>query len=228
MPDTFTAAYVTAKNTLHPTSPWAWLLDADIDGTNGFFCTSHDASLSYGGKLYVPFPIQVGVLPRDAEGNMPIVQITVANATREIGVRLEAGGIIDRALHLRLVNVSDLTSCQDWGEWTVTNVPTLSLQGAVLEVGPYDLFEAPLPARRQQRRCDYVDYGGLECGYDLTLPNLISVAHPLFDPTNCDLGFETSNGCKMHGLNEVANARPKKHPGRFGGEPGITKGPARV
>lgn len=228
MPETVSAALNTKKDTLHCADPWAWLVQLDSDGTNGFFVTSHDASLSFGGKLYSPWPMAIGLITRDAEGNLPDLEITLSNAGREVGARLDNNEIMDRACHVYLVNVSDLTTSFDYGEWTVQN-GTITLPHAVLITGPYNLFEAPLPAVRQLRtRCAYVDYGGLECQYDTTLANLIAGTYPSFDPASCDFGLETPNGCKAHGANEVANGRPKKHPGRFGGCPGIPKGTARV
>lgn len=228
MPESISTILNAKKNTLHLSDPWAWLVELDSDGTNGFFVTSHDASLSFGGKLYVPFPLEVGTLSRDSEGNLPDLEVKVGNAGREIGARVDAGQIIDRVLHLRLVNSADLTTSVDWGEWTVQSI-SLVLPHAVLVCGPYNLFEAPLPAVRQFRsRCAYVDYGGLECQYDKTLPNGIAGSYPSFDPATCDFGLETPNGCRVHGHNEAANLRPRLHPGRFGGLPGIPKGPARV
>lgn len=226
MPDTLASALVTAKNTLHQLNPWAWLVEADADGTNGFYLVGYDASISYGGKLYEPAPIIVGVIEQSGEGDLPRIEITVGNAGREASTRLDNGELIDRSCLLRLVNTSNLTVHQDWGEWRIIEAQ-VRLQSVVFSLGPYDLIDSPYPAVRQHRsRCSKV-YGGLECQYDLTLPNNIAGTQPNFDPTKCDLGLDTDNGCIAHGDNEIANGRPRKHPGRFGGFPGIPKGPAR-
>ena len=227
MPETLASGYIDAKGQLHNLNPWAWLFEVDVDGTNGFLLTGHDVALSFEAKSWAPFPIKVGVLPRDKSGDVPSIEVTASNCGREVGSRLDQGGFRDRVVRLRLVNTNVLTSCIDWGEWTVQHAQ-LQLPHVVFQLGPYNLFEAPYPARRQNRtRCDYI-YGGLECQYDQTLPNAISGAYPNFDPNTCDYSLNGGNGCVVHGHNEVANLRPRLHPGRVGSHPGITKGSLRV
>lgn len=231
MPETLAPSYVVSKNEMHSLAPWAFLLRIDIDGTNGLFVCGHDATISYGGILYQPFPIGVEKITQDTEGNLPLLEVTLANIGREAAVLLEQDYIVDRPFaRLLLVNTDNLSDpAVPWGDHTVQDA-RVTLEGVVLSMGPYNLFETQLPSRRQNRnRCDYLpEYGGLECQYSLALANLISVAQPLFDPTSCDGGLDTSNGCVAHGDNEVANGKPRKHPLRWGAHKGIPKGPARV
>lgn len=227
MPETFTSALVTEKNKIHQLYPYVWLVEADLDGTNCIRIAGHDQSVSYDSKTWTPFPVMIGTLPRDAEGSLPLIDLTVSNVSREVAGYLESGGIIDRTVHIYLVNTNALTTGIDWGVWTVQRAQ-LQLPHAVFQLGNYNLFDAPFPARRQHRsRCD-VTYGGLECGYDTTLTNLVSGTYPTFSISSCDYTMDGGNGCRNHGHNEVANGRPRLHPARFGGEPGIPRGPARV
>jgi len=229
MPEVLSGSFVASKNAMHNQYPWAFLFEADLDGTNGIRIAGHDASISWNGKLWVPFPIIVASIPRDAEGDLPLIEVRIGNLSREVSAYLEADGIIDRIVHLYLVNTQNLAAAdkQDWGEWTVQDAQ-VNLEVAVLRIGQYNLFEAPYCNRRQHRsRCDLI-YGAGECGYLKTLPNLIAAAYPNFSPTTCDLTRDGGNGCRVHGHNEVANGKVRQHPNRAGFHAGIPKGPARV
>ena len=227
MPETFNSALITEKNTLRNIHPWAWLVEIDLDGTNGMRVAGHDESVSYASKTWSPFPIAVTSLPRDLEGSVPQFQIGVSNLSREIATYLDSGGIIDRKVHLYAVNTNTLTTSQDWGEMTVQSCD-LTLEVAAFILGPYNLFDAPYPPRIQTRtRCDKI-YGGAECLYSTSLPNLVSGTYPSFSTSSCDYTLEGSNGCRVHGHNEVANGRPRLHPRLFGAFRGIPKGPARI
>ena len=226
MPEIINSALVDKKNQMHNFAPFVWLFELDLDGTNAMRICGYDASLSWGGHVWSPFPIKIGILPRDAEANLPIIDATISNISREIGSYLDADGVVDRIWTLRLVNTEHLTVAIPWGEWTVQDAQ-LQLPHAVIRLGQYALIDAPLPARVQNRsRCDNI-YGADECGYPLAIANFIAGTNPLFDPTKCDLTLDGSNGCIVHGLNEQAAGKPKLHPKRWGAHPGIPKGPAR-
>ena len=227
MSETFNSALVTEKNKIHNLYPWVWLFEADLDGTSGFRAAGHDAAITYGGKTYVAFPISVSGIVRDDKGTLSRPTVTVANVSREVASYLDAGGITDRLVRIYLYNLNVAGYVVEWGDFTVQRA-AVTLATASFELGQYALFDVQFPARRQARgRCDDV-YGGVECGYNLALSNLISGSNPLFDPTTCDLTPEGSNGCRVHGDNEVAHGQPRQHPRRIGCHPGIPKGPARV
>jgi phage-related protein len=227
MADTLPASYIAAKNTLHATAPWVWLVEADRDGTNAIRLAGYDSAVVYGGNTYSAFPIGVGGITRDLDGNRQPLEITVSNVSREIGGLLEDGEFVGRTVKLLLVLSSDLTSAQDWGTWVVKGA-TVALDRATFALGLPGDASAQVPARRILRgRCDY-RYGDFECGYSTSLPNAISGTNPNFDPTTCDLTLEGENGCRVHGDNEVANGRARLHPLRHGACPSIPRGPARV
>lgn len=227
MPDPINSALVNAKNEAHSTTPWVWLFDVDLDGTSLLSVAGHDTAVTYNGRTYAAFPIAVSGLERNSLGDLPTPTVTVTNLSREIASYLESEGILDRRVRIYLINTVTESAVLEFGEWRVLDA-ALSLDAASFRLGVYQLFDAPFPSRRQMRgRCDHV-YGGVECGYDLTLTNLISASAPNFDIASCDYTLDGDNGCIKHGLNEVAHGRPKNHPKRFGGHIGIPKGPARV
>ena len=230
MAETISSAIVTEKNKIHNTSPWVWLVEADVDGTNAIRIAGYDAQVVYGGNIYYPYPIQIGAQDKNKEGTLHDLELTVANYEQVVAVYLEAGHLLGRKCTIRLLTEADLTTQVHESSYFIKTVTT-TLGSAQFVLGAYSLMAAQIPAVRFNRtRCRWV-YGGPGCEYDTTMANEISGTNPDFDITACDLelGSETSgNGCRAHGANEAANGQPKKHPLRFGGFPGIPKGPARV
>lgn len=231
MPETLPASYVAIKDAVHSIAPLVWLFKVDVDGTNAVRVAGFDVPITFSENgtpyVYSPFPVGLSGIVRDDSGSLPQPEFIVSNVTREIGARLEAGGIIDRICHIRIVNVNDSTASQDWGQWKVRG-GGVSLQAARFQIGVGALADAPFPAVRVMRgRCPYV-FGGLECGADPTLPNAISGTHPGYDPTTCTLLLEGDGGCRAHGANEAANGAAVLHPGRYGAFPSTPRGAARV
>lgn len=226
MTDTIPASFYVAKNERRSIYPFNWLFEIDRDGTNGFYLAGSDVAISYGGKTYNPFPIGVSGFDVDGESNLPTPQVVVSNVTREVALELEAGNVLDRTCRIYLWS-SQAGTAIDKGKWRIVKA-TATLTAATFSLAQYGLLDCQVPSIRQERgRCGYV-YGGSECLYRLNLPNLIAATAPAFDPTTCDLTLDGGNGCRKHGDNETANGLPRLHPDRFGGFPGIPKGPARV
>ena len=226
MPQNIDSSLVSLKNLLHSQNGWVYLFLIDLDGSNKATLVGHDTTVVHAGITYQAFPISLGSWNRDVDGNLSQPVVTVSNLSREMANYLEAGGLLDRRVRIYAKNLGS-TAVLEFGEWRVIEA-TINLDVATFRIGVYQLFDAPFPARRQFRsRCDY-QYGGTECAYQISLPNLISSTNPNFDGSTCDYTIGGDNGCRAHGLNEAANGQFKAHPARFGGFPGIPKGPARV
>lgn len=205
---------IAAKNQLHQTDGWRWLVDIDADGTNGYALTDGDVTVVYSGTTYQPYPFRIESIDAESDGSLPEVQMVFASVDGHIATRLGNGDVLDRRIRIRRVNLGDLTFAVDMGTWQALSA-ALDYQSATLVVGPYPLFDAPFPSVRQVRgRCPKV-YGGPDCGYDLTRAGALAT---------CDYGLETSNGCRAHGADELAAGVAVRHPARFGGFPGIPKG----
>ena len=226
MSESYASAIIVAKNQRRSIYPWVWLFKADIDGTNGLHLAGSDVAITYGGVSYSAFPIGISGLDVDAESTLPTPTVVVSNVSREVAQKMEAGELMDRTCQLYLYS-SEAALAIDKGAWRIVKV-TASLDVATFSLAQYGLMDCQVPARRQERgRCDYV-YGGTECRYQSSLSNLVAATYPEFAPTSCDLTLDGGNGCRAHGANEVAHGKPRLHPLRFGGLPGIPKGPARV
>lgn len=225
MPESWPSTYIAAKNELHSTAPWVWLLNIDRDGTNGFHLCGYDRQLTVGGVVHYPYPILFGTRSADSEGGLPELSVTVSNVDSQIAGYLEAGEIINRSCRVRLVNTGALTTPQSVGVYIVLDA-SVTLEAATFRLGVHAVLDAQFPAVRIFRgRCPY-EYGGRECAYDTTLSNASGAVG--FDPTTCDFTLEGSNGCRAHGLNERAHGIPELHPMRYGGFPSTPRGPARV
>lgn len=212
MPDSF-GVLVSAKNAIRQPSAWVWLFEVDLNGTDCLRVCDSDASFTYDSKTYVPFPIRLEGI--EVGENLPRPTLTVASVGDEAGAYLEAGGIVDRTVQVYLASRSDTSFAFDAGRWRVLDAQ-IGLDTVAMSLGPYDLLDAPFPARRQHRtRCDKV-YGSRDCGYDTTRAGAL---------TTCALSMED---CEAHGANEAAAGLAVRHPQRFGGFPGIPKGPARL
>lgn len=226
MPESINSELTTLKNLIHSQNGWIYLFLIELDGSNKAALCGHDTTVTHDGITYQNFPINIGSWTRDVDGNLAQPTVTVSNLSREMANYLEAGGLLDRRVRVYAKNLGS-SNVVEFGEWRIIEA-TVSLDVAIFRIGVYQLFDAPFPQRRQFRsRCDY-QYGGSECAYQISLPNLISSTNPNFDGSTCDYTIGGENGCRVHGLNEAANGQFKAHPARFGGFPGIPKGPARV
>ena len=230
MAESLNSTLVDEKNKIHSTAPWAWLFEvvlSDDPATDAIRVSGSHEQVTFDGNVYYPFPIQLSALARSKGGMISDLEVTISNVGGIIAPYLESGRLLDAVANVGIVHENDLSLRVNAGRFTVKNA-TLSASTAILALGLFNVFEAPLPAQRYNRtRCRFV-YGQAGCSYNTSLPNAISGSNPLFDPTTCDLGLETSNGCRVHGDNEVANGMQRLHPLYFGGFPGIPKGRARV
>lgn len=221
---------VTEKNKVTSTSPWIWLVEADVDGSNAVRLAAYDAQVTFESVVWYPFPIQIS--PPKTSGGAAVsgFDITISNAGRMAMAQLQAGNIVGRQLRLIAVHSDHLASGAKALEFLVlVQSATATEDSVTFNVGVTNPMTLPFPGERVQRtRCRFLkEYGSGRCGYDKSLSNAISGTNSDFDPTTCDgtLGQEASgNGCKAHGANEAAHGVAQIHPKRFGGFPGIPKG----
>lgn len=233
MPETLGASVVTTKNLLHSTSAWIWLFELDLGGTTGFRLCAHDQNVTVGSLLYIAFPMQMHIERRSASGELPNFEITIGNAGREIITYLEAGQVLDRTLRMKAVYSNDLATVIDFGRASVLSC-VVGTNTATLRVGSYLISQHEIPARVWMRgRCPYL-YAGAECAFAKTAALAWSgyaafvASHSGFNASSCDLTLDGANGCRVHGVMELAAGLPHHHPLRYGGNPSIPRGPAHV
>lgn len=237
MPQSLNSTTVAHKNELHQPQPWIWLYELDVTTTGGtltgFRVCSGNADVTVGGVLYRAYPVAIGIERRDINGQLPQVELTIGNVTRDIVAYLEAGNVLDRTMRMKAVYADDLTSVVEVGRMSIISA-RVAQTTAVLELGSYLTRDANIPARHWMRgRCPYL-YAGQECAFNRTAAlawsglAAFNAAHAGFSASTCDLTLDGTNGCTVHGALEASMGLYPAHPKRYGGTPSIPRGPARV
>jgi lambda family phage minor tail protein L len=199
----------------HNARAWVWvyeiLLEESVDATRPFRITSHNESVTIAGKTYQPYPVVHDVIAGDAQGNLPQFTLTVSNVSREANYYIEQAkglsgnrvtiGVFNRAAAL----TGDLVSFTLQVAGCSVTDTTVSLR---LQMPSFFEYAVP-PEIFVRGRCRW-RYKGVECAYRGALPT-------------CDKTLFGVDGCKIHGDDEENNNRPRLHPRRFGGFPGLQR-----
>lgn len=206
--------------------PWIWLYDVSVptDPPTRFRLTNFDQPLEHGlgsddePLVYSPCPITHGDIAESGEGDLPKLQLQVANDSQFLrSVLEEHDGLIGQRIVVRLVHIleiGDTAAAQRWdGEIVGVKV---THERVAWEVSALSIQQAAFPTQRYMRSHCRFRYGGPRCGYDLTNATL-AAAHP-----DCSKSLQA---CTDRGDTEeaVLGIAGRKHPQRFGGWPGIPR-----
>jgi lambda family phage minor tail protein L len=206
---------------------WVWLFEVEVPTSPAtrYRVTSHTTSIIFGSNSagedieYFPFPMQVGTMDQNKDGDLPEIQVAVSNVTREIGAAIETyDGLQGQPVVIRLVNMAHLV---DFNDQIPTNarVRSAKVTGDVVAftLSPYNLMQERVPRYRFLRdHCPYL-FGGDRCGYVI----------PATPGETVGTGFstcpKTRPACEERGDDEVARALARLHPERFGGWIGLPR-----
>ena len=197
-------------------SPWVWLYEIfaiqNATETKPFRVTSHDQDVVFESKTYRPFPIKHDAVQQDSKGNLPSVQLKVANVRRELNryVELADGGSTNDVRIIGLNKAALATA--DARIWTLQiKTASVTAQWVILRLGMPAFYQRPMPLGVYTRhRCEHAYKHPDTCAYAGTLPS-------------CDKTYNGADGCLVHGADEVMNGRPKMHPRRYGAFPSIPR-----
>lgn len=209
------------KNQLESELPFFWLFEIEVptDPPTRYRLTNYTRRVNFGTNSlgealsYYPFPIVHGGIEESSTGDLPSISITIANFSREISQALaDYDGLVGQPVVIRLVSAAELTNAQAQIREDAEILSGVAKGGVVVfTLSSGNLYERKLPPFRVSSvGCRHL-YGGIGCGYNLSLGTL---------PT-CSKLFEGENGCGEHGDDEVATGQTRKHPRRFGGFPGV-------
>ena len=221
-----------AKNELVVEEPFVWLYEIDVPAATpggsprALRLTNYSEALEYGTDslgdplTFSPFPISHGVIRSSQSGDIVAIQVTVGNATREIGELIDAfGGLVGEAVKVRLINIESIADPQAILVWrTRIADASLTTEGIGFELRPARLERAKVPGLRYSAiRCRH-EFGQPRCGY-------VILASP---GETVGTGFSTCartfSACEERGLDEAARSLQNRHPTpRFGGFPGIPR-----
>jgi len=161
---------------------------------------------------YYPAPITHSGIIESGSGDIPTIEVNVANLSLELAPRLEAaGGFIGQPAIIRVISALDPENTE--GTFRIDlEVVSASMTPlvATFSLGAYNLAKTNFPPYvHTKRHCRWAPFGSPECGYILGVGGAF---------TTC--GF-TLEDCRARGDDEVARGLVRQHPKRFGGKPGI-------
>lgn len=245
MSRTLHTSLVTAKNALHSTTPDIWLANVQIDASNSWNLARYQTNVTayegtsapYSAVTYYAFPWEFDVLEADNRGTLFSCMLKVSNVTREFMKLInESSDLSGKIVRLRLTRSDSLGDSSNATKFYldqklyILNVPEIDNRDVRFELGHYTLLIKRAPSQVYDRnRCRFV-FGSAKCAFPQGVTGTFTGAKDGFDlsqvsVSTCDLGLATPNGCRAHGALEKVAGLPVLHPRRFGGFPGIVKGP---
>lgn len=212
-----------ARN-LEASGALVWLFEVELATTPAtrLRITTNNESVQFGAALdgtvrvYSPFPMKIGVIDRQRDGDLPQITVAVANAKGVVIPFLELyRGLVGQAAVVQLVSLADLSnvsaSLRFDGEIIQTDVDG---EAVTFAVGAYNAEGMQFPKNRHvAEHCRHI-FGSAGCGYPLN--------HPLASFTTCP---RTYLACTDRGDDEEdVMGIVRQHPDRFGGFRGIPNG----
>lgn len=195
--------------------PTRYRLVANHDAVE-FMTDSQDNPLTY-----TPFPFAHDGIKLDGQGGNPQINLNVHNASLEFRLVVNAyRGFTGQPAVLRLINEGDLDtpSAQIRFDAKVVGV-SVDQDIVAFSLASANLYERLIPRRRYQaQRCRH-RYGGTDCGFPLSNPDIIANHPELL--TRCRKSLAA---CEDRGAAEEAEGLEVLHPLRFGAERGLYRG----
>lgn len=225
-------SFHTTKNALHGLEDLIWLYEVNVPPAAGetdnrvVRITNHSEDFEYGTTslgdpiIFEAFPVTVGEVRSVQSGDIVAIQVTVGNATREIGELIdEHRGLIDERVSILIIDPSDVANPQ-----AVIRISsrisdaTLTADAVAFDLRPTRLERAMVPGQRYSAVGCRFAFGGARCGYVI----------PSSPGDTVGTGFSTcprtESACTDRGLDEAARSLPNMHPHpRWGGFKGIPR-----
>jgi phage-related protein len=239
------SAIVQATGTLHSTSSYIWLYEVQVSDSTAFRLAANygdvtiyeGASSPYSAVTFQASSVEKPDIQKDNKGSLDRISIAVENVTLEVSSYLESNDLTDKRVRVLCVHSGNLGSTSVATPFVVSETyKVLSYEATNLvvkfELGHWSLYGKRIPQDRYLRTCRF-KFRGPECGFyvdiDASSTPALQIMKDGYDlnlvsKDECDLGFETTNGCKAHGALEKATGSVVYHPRRFGGFPGLVKG----
>lgn len=216
MSRTAPASWHDAMHKVHGDVAWAWCWSIPLHlppgpaGRPYLFATNYHSPLVLG-VTYYPYPMKVGIVEEDSEGNLPTFELALSNHKRSIAEYFETvpskESMMGKGVTGFLVNVDTPGDFMTFG--FEIEQATLGDEWVVLRMESPRFFQHRIPQDRfNPHRCRW-RFGGEECGY---------VVNAVAAFTTCSKDIDA---CVARGNDHVARNLPRLHPERFGGFKGI-------
>lgn len=216
------AKYEQDARALEATAALVWLVEVEIPTTpdlSRLRLTTNNEPVTFGAaldgtpRIFKPFPMKVGAITRTKEGDLPQIQVAVANAEGVVVPYLETyRGLVGQKAVVQLVSLAELSdfsaSLRFDGEIVAVEMDS---ESATLSIGAFNAQGMVFPKNRHvAEHCRFL-FGSNGCGYNLN--------HPLRTFTTCPRTFRA---CIERGDDEENVMGVKRqHPDRWGGFRGI-------
>ena len=206
------------KNLLATGERFIWLYEVEVPTSppTRYRFIRDNQSVTFRGNVYSPFPITHDETRSDNRGNLPTVSLTASNVSRELMSNMNTyGGLVGQPVRIIIVHALTIPTGKSVWEHDYKIVTSTANDKAVTAtLGDLSLYDAKIPAQRMMRFYCRHQYMDAYCGYAVDSSDANFLA-------SCDKSLDGANGCKAHGVSEVAAGLPSLHPERFGGFPGI-------
>ena len=219
MPKDLPLGPTTEKNKLSTINPWLVLYELQISDIERIYLVNNEEEVTFASQSYKPFPIAFEVIEETISGDLPALNITVSNITREIQSVLEhRGGLLEKTVILRIVNSAHLDSTANAIEQTFTIQSVTANRDAVtFRLAQLPFFNLEWPHQNYSRtRCRF-QFKGKGCKWGNPLPAGVQ------DSTTCDKTINGPNGCAFHGSLYTDAGLTSEWPERWGGMPSIPR-----
>tara|TARA_R110000737_G_C14593127_1_gene487893 strand:- start:513 stop:1187 length:675 start_codon:yes stop_codon:yes gene_type:complete len=212
------------RNQLESELPFIWLyeLQTPDDPPQRYRVTNFTQRVyfgedSSGNRLrYDPIPVVHGAVEENTEGALPSISITLGNVGSIMASTFDgADGFVGMPFRISLVSSLELDNpaAAIINDGSVVSC-SISSEVITLSVSAFELYQQEAPAFLfSRRRCRFA-YGTGSCGFDLAAAGI---------PTALLACNGTIEACTERGDDEVSRSRPRLHPLRFGGFPGIPR-----
>lgn len=191
---TFPSALVIESTKLSSAETWLHLFSVSVNDSTTLRLTPNPAGITFDGVAYQPWGMRIEEVQQETTGGLPTVQVTLSNATREIGAYLEANDVRGRRVTWLTVHSAHLADpaavvIEERYQIVAARLPR-GQHVAVFTLGQDRLESHVFGARFLRDYCRWIykspisdDEGG--CGYAGSLPS-------------CDKILEGPNGCRAH------------------------------
>lgn len=202
------------KNKTETGEPWLILYEVDVGEVERLFLVNNEEDVVFNGRTYRKFPIAFSELEENLRGDLPVLDIVVSNATREVQAFLEhANGLLDREVRIYFISGSllDDPAAAISQSFRIT-ATTADAERVTFRLSQLPLLDINLPHQRFSRtRCRF-QFRGEECGWGF--PSLPSGVE---DSTTCSKLYDGPNGCAAHGQLYTDAGEVSQWPDRWGG-----------
>lgn len=161
-------AVLRQANSLDADSPWLILLDINISGEDTIRLVNNNEDIVFDGNTYIAFGFTITMPTQNSKGEIPNVQLSVANSTRTLQTYVEQySGGVGASVTLTVVNAAHLE--ENYAELTTTLTVIgcqCNAQWVVFTLGAANPLNKKFPPNQYIAAHCRFKFKGEYCAYD--------------------------------------------------------------